>query len=150
MSEKPYRSPSREYLVGLLDQMRDADGRAGQSLARYRRVRGDIEVQVNGRAERDSWGEEAIAVALQVEVANSRALDLYMGDYRFWRDVAMHRAQTLQAEHSMYYLLGEAPEDEVAPDSSVPQNEGDGVLRVDQRTQLIPVVEGGGDGQEAR
>lgn len=109
----PYRSPSREYLVRLLNDMREASARAQRSLTSYQGVLGRIQQGVAARAAEEEWDEEAQRLVFRIESENSKAARAAYADYVEWRDNARWHADVLRTEASVYYMLGDPPEEPV-------------------------------------
>lgn len=112
----PYRSPSRDYLIRLLNDMREASGRAQRSLSSYQAVLGRIQQGVAARAAEEEWDEEAQRLVFRIESENSKAARAAYADYMEWRDNARWHADVLRTEASVYYMLGDPPEPEPVQD----------------------------------
>lgn len=111
-----YRSPSREYLVKLLNNMRESSARAQRSLASYQAVLSQIHQSVTARAEQEEWDAEAQRLVFRVESENSKTAKAAYADYLEWRDNARWHADVLRTEASVYYMLGDPPEPEPVQD----------------------------------
>lgn len=105
-----YRSPSREYLVRLLNDMRNSSGRAQRSLMAYQAVLAGIQQSVASRAAEEEWDEAAQRLVFQVESQNNKDAKRHFADYQEWRQNAEWHAAVLRTEASVYYMLGEPPE----------------------------------------
>ena len=115
-----YRSPSREYLVRLLNDMRDANGRAQRFLTMYQAELARIQQSVAARAADEEWDEAAQRLVFTVESDNSKTVRRLFSDYTVWRQNAEWHAATLRTEASVYYMLGEEPQQHEEQDLDTP------------------------------
>jgi hypothetical protein len=139
-----YRSPSREYLVRLLNDMRNSSGRAQRSLLSYQQELSKIQQGVAARAAEEEWDEEAQRLVFRVESENNKKVRAAFADYIEWRQNAEWHAAVLRTEAAVYYMLGDPPQE----DQQIIRSDTGEVIMTPaaaEHTQMMEALTGEGD-----
>jgi hypothetical protein len=106
-----YQPPSRNYLVAMLSNMRDASARAQQAFIEYHNGKARIEGEVRGAGLEHGYSEELMQ--RMYHERSIKEMAWLVDEYTYWREKAMWHASCITAENLMLDAL--APWDATAP-----------------------------------
>jgi hypothetical protein len=102
-----YQPPSPEYLVAMLNEMRDASSRAQQAFVEYHNGKARIEAEIRGEGLDRAYSEELMR--RMYEERSQTEMHWLVDQYTYWREKAVWHAACLTAENLTLDVLGGQP-----------------------------------------